>query len=81
MASIICPLRFLELNGITRRNEHYVTGPIIRLAPGSYGGEGNMMLHLDAQLLELVAGDDDGYDGRAGLILLTTSHDAVYIKE
>ena len=41
----------------------WINRDVVRLSPGAYGGEGNVLLHVDRQLLEMVAGDDDGFDG------------------
>ena len=59
--------------GLVPRSARWLDKDVIRLAPGVYRGEGNVLLALDAQLVDVVAGDVDdwpdverGGDGRVG---------------
>ena len=59
--------------GLVPRSARWLDKDVVRLAPGVYRGEGNVLLALDAQLVDVVAGDVDdwpdvgrGGDGRVG---------------
>ena len=59
--------------GPVPRSARWLDKDVVRLAPGVYRGEGNVLLALDAQLVDFVAGDVDdwpdverGGDGRVG---------------
>ena len=59
--------------GPVPRSARWLDKDVVRLAPGVYRGEGNVLLALDAQLVDVVAGDVDdwpdverGGDGRVG---------------
>ena len=59
--------------GPVPRSARWLDKDVVRLAPGVYRGEGNVLLALDAQLVDFVAGDVDdwpdverGGNGRVG---------------
>ncbi len=53
--------------GLVPRSARWLDKDVVRLAPGVYRGEGNVLLALDAQLVDVVAGDvERGGDGRVG---------------
>ena len=41
----------------------WIDRDVVRLSPGAYGGDGNVLLDIDKQLIEVVSVDADSFDG------------------